>query len=376
MRVGLVCPYSLDVHGGVQNHVRDLAESLLEHGHDVSVLAPGEQAPDMPAYVSTVGRAVPVPYNGSVARVSFGPLVAARVKRWLDGGGFDVLHIHEPATPSVSVLALWSARAPVVATYHTAQERPRALETSAATFLRGGLEKIDAHIAVSEAAAATLGRYQDVTPAVIPNGVRIERYRNDRDRVDGRSAAEPKLVFVGRADEPRKGFKVLLRAMPLILERHPGARLAVIGATEVRGRSERELLRKIAHRVELRGVVDERTKARILADADLLVAPNTGGESFGIVLVEAMAAGLPVVASDLPAFGAVLGEDGGRLFPVGDHEALAEVVDGLLADHELRSGLGCSAARVADGFDWSRLTPQVVDVYDSVAGLWRGVSGT
>src|SRR5690606_38524150 len=114
---------------------------------------------------------------------------------------------HEPATPSVSVLALWGARAPVVATYHTAQERPRALETSAATFLRGGLEKIDAHIAVSSAAADTLTRYQDVAPTVIPNGVRTARFRAERRRAVERRTAEPTLVFVGRADEPRKGFK-------------------------------------------------------------------------------------------------------------------------------------------------------------------------
>lgn len=376
MKVGLVCPYSFDVHGGVQSHVRDLAESLLEHGHDVSVLAPGEQTTGLPAYVTTVGRAVPVPYNGSVARVSFGPLVAARVRRWLDDGAFDVLHIHEPATPSVSVLALWGARAPVVATYHTAQDRPRALETSAATFLRGGLDKIDAHIAVSAAAAETLTRYQDVAPAVIPNGVRTDRFRDERRRAGGRSTTEPTLVFVGRADEPRKGFKVLLRAMPLILTRHPGARLLVIGAAEPRSRGERDLLAAVAHRVDLLGAVDDATKARVLATSDLLVAPNTGGESFGIVLVEAMAAGLPVVASDLPAFTDLLGDGGGRLFPARDHEALAAAVDELLADPALRTGLGLHGAHAARSYDWTEVTPRVVAVYASVAGMWRGVAGT
>lgn len=373
MRVGLVCPYSFDVHGGVQRHVSDLAESLLEHGHDVSVLAPGEQTADLPAYVTTVGRAVPLPYNGSVARVSFGPLVAARVRRWLDQGGFDVLHIHEPATPSVSVLALWGAKAPVVATYHTAQDRPRALETSA-PLLRGGLEKIDAHIAVSAAAAETLTRYQDVTPALIPNGVRTGRFREAVSA--GRRTPDPTLVFVGRADEPRKGLRVLLRAMPRILEDHPRARLVVIGATGGRGRPERVGLRGSAERVEYVGSVDEATKARILARADLLVAPNTGGESFGIVLVEAMAAGLPVVASDLPAFRDLLGSGAGRLFPVRDHAALAETVSDLLAQPVDRARLGRAASEAALGYDWSRVTPRVLDVYASVAGLWRGASGT
>lgn len=376
MRVGLVCPYSFDVHGGVQRHVRDLAESLIDHGHDVAVLAPGEQTEGLPAYVTTVGRAVPVPYNGSVARVSFGPLVAARVRRWLDEGRFDVLHIHEPATPSVSVLALWGARSPVVATYHTAQERPRALETSAATFLRGGLDKIDAHIAVSAAAAETLTRYQDVVPAVIPNGVRTDLFRDQRRRASGRRTTGPTLVFVGRADEPRKGFKVLLRAMPLILQRHPDARLVVVGAAEPRSRGERDLLAAVAHRVDLLGSVDEPTKARVLAGCDLLVAPHTGGESFGIVLVEAMAAGLPVVASDLPAFTDLLAGGGGRLFPARDHEALADTVAGLLDDRSLRDGLGRRATQAARGYDWTEVTPRVLDVYASVAGLWRGAAGT
>jgi phosphatidylinositol alpha-mannosyltransferase len=120
MKVGIVCPYSFDVPGGVQIHVRDLAEYLLARGHGVSVLAPADDDTPIPAYVESAGRAVPVPYNGSVARVSFGPVTAARVHRWLDEGSFDVLHLHEPVTPSLSVLALWHATGPIVATFHTA----------------------------------------------------------------------------------------------------------------------------------------------------------------------------------------------------------------------------------------------------------------
>ncbi len=216
MRVGLVCPYSFDVHGGVQNHVRELAEALIGLGHQVAVLGPGERTGDLPSYVTTTGRALAMPYNGSVARVSFGPLVAGRVRRWLADGDFDVLHIHEPATPSVSVLALWAATCPVVATFHTSQERSRALETSAATFLRSGLGKIGAHIAVSEQARATMGRYLAVDPVVIPNGVYTRRFGLPRRRTPG-----PVQAFVRRLDEPRKGFQLLLEAMPAVVARHP-----------------------------------------------------------------------------------------------------------------------------------------------------------
>lgn len=367
MRVGLVCPYSFDVHGGVQNHVRHLAAALHGLGHHVEVLAPGERDASAPAYVTTTGRAVPVPYNGSVARVAFGPLVAARVRRWLEAGRFDVLHLHEPATPSLSILALWAARSPVVGTFHTAQERPRALETSAATFLRPALEKVSGHIAVSAEAAGTLARYQDVEPVLIPNGVEVAAFAafagspGSAERAGG-----PVVVFVGRTDEPRKGLPVLLGAWPRILARHPDARLRVVG-----GGAGRSLLRGLdrgaARRVELLGAVSDEEKARVLAGADLLVAPNTGGESFGIVLVEAMAAGLPVVASDLPAFRQVLRGLGPEvLFPVGDGEALAAAVHRVLASPALRTRLARTGADSAASYDWRVVAPQVVQVYESV----------
>src|SRR4051812_37154708 len=319
MRVGLVCPYSVDVHGGVQTHVLGLAGALGRSGHEVAVLAPGDQSADLPAYVTTTGRALPMPYNGSVARVSFGPLVAGRVRRWLADGLFDVVHIHEPATPSVSVLALWAARVPVVATFHTAQSRSWALETSAATFLRAGLAKIDAHIAVSDEARRTMARYLDVEPALIPNGVRVGDFTATRPS----ARAGSRLAFVGRMDEPRKGLQLLLEAFPEILRRHPGARLAVVGDGWARSLTRR-LPPAVAGRIDFFGPLDDRGKARVLADADVLVAPNTHGESFGVVLLEAMAAGAAVAASDLPAFRSVL--DGGRhgaLFQVGDVSDLA-----------------------------------------------------
>ncbi len=376
LRVGLVCPYSLDAHGGVQNHVLDLAASLRRHGHHAEVLAPGERTAwaSLPSYVTTTGRAVPVPYNGSVARVSFGPLVAARVRRWLEAGRFDVLHIHEPATPSVSVLALWAAQVPVVATFHTAQERSRALETSAATFLRAGLEKVSAHLAVSPEAASTLGRYQDVVPQVLPNGIEVARFRGS-PRVEGEG---PVLAFVGRVDEPRKGLGVLLAALPAVLAAHPTVRLRVVGGGGSPQLVRRALVRGLgvagADRVELLGPVDDPTKARVLAGADVFVAPHTGGESFGIVLVEAMAAGAAVVASDLPAFRHVLANGRyGALFRVGDPAALAAAVTGLLADPGRRARLGALGPHAASAYDWAELTPRVLQVYRGVVRERREV---
>lgn len=380
MRVGLVCPYSFDVHGGVQNHVLALADHLVASGHHVGVLAPGDPdraaAGPLPPFVTTTGRTIAMPYNGSIARVSFGPLVAARVRRWLAEGGFDLLHIHEPATPSVSVLALWAARTPVVATFHTAQERSRTLETSAATVLRAGLAKISGHIAVSDEARATMGRYLAAAPVVIPNGVRTADFAAAGARVGATTRRPPTLVFVGRLDEPRKGLPVLLDALPAVLRQHPGTRLVVVGAGDARAALS-GLEPALVQHVDVVGPVDDHAKARLVADADLLVAPNTHGESFGIVLVEAMAAGTPVVAGDLPAFRRVLaGGALGALCAQGDPRRLAHAVSGLLADPARRSTLARRARTAASAYDWSVLTPRVLEVYGSVlAGSHEVVAG-
>ena len=155
MRIGLVCPYDWEVPGGVREHISGLAEALIEAGHEVSVIAPADDDADLPYYVVPAGRAVPVPYNGSVARLAFGFLSAGRVRRWLKEGDFEVLHVHEPAAPSLSLLACWVADGPIVATLHAAMPRSRALHV-AQPILASALEKISGRIAVAEAARATL----------------------------------------------------------------------------------------------------------------------------------------------------------------------------------------------------------------------------
>src|SRR5689334_17301742 len=175
MRVGMVCPYSFDVPGGVQNHVHDLAETLISFGHEVSVLAPADDDEDLPPFVVSAGRAVPVPYNGSIARLAFGPISATRVRRWLAAGQFDVLHVHEPINPSLSMLAVPSARGPVVATFHTAMTRSRAI-AAARGLLQLVLEKITGRIAVSELARKVQVEHLGRSAWEIPNGVAVARY--------------------------------------------------------------------------------------------------------------------------------------------------------------------------------------------------------
>ena len=367
MKVGLVSPYSFDVPGGVQLHVQDLAEHLLASGHEVSVLAPAEEDTPLPPYVVSAGRAVPVRYNGSVARLAFGPPAAARVNRWLEDGRFDVVHIHEPASPSVSVLALWAAQGPVVATFHTATLKSRALR-AAQPILRPSLEKLSARIAVSETARQTVAAHLGGDTVVVPNGVYVARFRPEPDdprRWPARGGA-PSVVFLGRFDEPRKGLDVLTVAVPAILREHPDVQILVAGPGDI-AEVTRSLPARVARACRFLGTVSHEEKVALLAGATVYVAPNTGGESFGIILVEAMSAGAPVVASALPAFDDVLDRGrAGLLFPVGDHAGLARQVGRLLGDDELRRQVAAAGAARAWTFDWSRVGEQVLAVYESV----------
>jgi phosphatidylinositol alpha-mannosyltransferase len=370
MRVGIVCPYSLDAPGGVQNHVRDLAEVLLAAGHSVSVLAPADDDTPIPPYVVSAGRAVPVPYNGSIARLAFGPVSAARVRRWIRDGQFDVLHVHEPATPSLSLLALWAAVGPIVGTFHSAMPRSRAMSAMSA-ILRPALEKISARIAVSEPARATLVQHLGGEPVVIPNGLFVDRLARAVPRPEWRGEGGT-LCFLGRLDEPRKGLAVLLRAFPTIWAAHPGVRLLVAGPGDV-DEARAMLPEECRAGVTFLGMVDDVGKADMFASSDVYVAPQTGGESFGIVLVEAMAAGAPVLASGLDAFRLVVdGGKLGRLFEVGDSADLAAGALELLADPQLRDRLRDSARIAVRRYDWGSVAKEIVSVYEMVT---EGVPG-
>jgi phosphatidylinositol alpha-mannosyltransferase len=365
MRVGVVCPYSWDVPGGVQFHVRDLAEVLLARGHEVSVLAPADDDTPLPAYVVPAGRAVPVRYNGSVARVNFGPLSAARVRRWLRDGGFDLLHVHEPATPSLSVLACWAASGAMVGTFHTSNLRSRAM-LAAYPILEPALEKLGARIAVSEDARRTHVAHVGGDAVLIPNGVFVDRF--------AAAAPDPQwqgsggtIGFIGRLDEPRKGLPTLLAAMERVVTERPGVRLVVAGRGDVE-EVMADVSPAVREAVTFLGVVDEDVKARLLRTCDVCVAPNLGGESFGIILVEAMAAGAPVLASDLEAFKRVLDEGrAGRLFPTGDVVKLADGIGRLLDDPVERGELAARARVWVRRFDWDTVASDLLAVYETVA---------
>ena len=363
MRVGLVCPYSFDIPGGVQGHVEDLARRLIALGHEVSVLAPGDDDGKFPDFVVPAGRSVGIPYNGSVARLSFGPVSYSRVRRWMRAGRFDVLHLHEPVAPSLSMLALIVAEGPIVATFHTANPRSRMLVTFQG-MLQPFLEKISGRIAVSDLARQVQVEHLGSDAVVIPNGVDVPFYAQ-AGPLPGYPRPGGTIGFIGRFAEPRKGMATLLAAMRLLVAARPDLQLLVAGTGD-----EKELLEQagdLAPRIRTLGLISSAEKASLLHSVDVYCAPNIGGESFGMILTEAMSAGCPVVASDLEAFSRVLADGAaGVLTPVGNAGALAAAIAGVLDDPVRTAAVVASARQVVAAYDWSLVTDRIVKVYEAV----------
>ncbi|MFE9320418.1 MULTISPECIES: glycosyltransferase family 4 protein [Nocardia] len=363
MKIGMVCPYSFDVPGGVQAHVVELARVFIERGHKVSVLAPASEDTPLPDFVVSAGRAVAIPYNGSVARLSFGPMAYTRIRRWIDGNDFDVLHIHEPNAPSLSMLALKIAEGPIVATFHTSTTKSLVLSTFQGV-LRPYHEKISGRIAVSELARRWQVEALGSDAVEIPNGVAVPAFAR-APMLPGYPRAGGTVLFLGRYDEPRKGMEVLLGALPELVRRHPDVEILIVG------RGDEERLRReagpLARHLRFLGQVSDEEKASAMRSADVYVAPNLGGESFGIILIEAMAAGTAVVASELDAFRRVL-RDGtaGMLVPVGDSVRLAAALDTLLTDDVRREALIHTADQVVGEYDWPVVAEQILRVYETV----------
>ena len=369
-RIGIVCPYGWDTPGGVQSHVRDLAEYLIREGHFVSVLAPAIDDENLPSYVTSAGRPISIPYNGAVARVLFGPIAFSRVRHWISQGDFDVLHLHEPAIPSISLLACWAAEGPLVGTFHAAAKRQK-VTFAVAPFLEPVIEKLNARIAVSEAARETLTEHLDTDAIVVPNGIYASLYRDGK--LDERWTGNT-LGFIGRFEEPRKGLSVLTQALPAIIAEFPDVKIFVAGPGESSD-TLKDIQPSLRSRFTFMGRISEEEKANFLASVGLYIAPNTGGESFGIILAEALAAGASVVASDIPAFDSLLGHgDYGTLFQSENSDDLATKVIELLKDSARRRAIADRGKIYAQSFDWDVVADKIYDVYQMAMVGGTGVT--
>ncbi|NLT07424.1 MAG: glycosyltransferase [Solirubrobacterales bacterium] len=380
MRVGLVSPYSYTYPGGVGRHAEALAAELTGQGHDVRLLAPYDPddrlarvahrgaAPEprpLPGYLRPLGRTVGLPMNGAVSNLALSPASIAALRRELRAGRFDVVHVHEPNAPMVSWFATELSRAPVVATFHAYSRSVVAngLAANVAT-ARRLYNKIGVRIAVSEAARWTAERFYGGDYRIVPNGVDLAAAR-PTDRALPRDELE--LLFLGRA-EARKGLPVLLRAFEALRGAGVAARLTVAGATP----AEVEPLLLDVEGVEVAGRVDDDEKQRLLGRADLLVAPALGGESFGMVLTEAFAAGTPAVASDIAGYRDVA-RDGvdSLLVPPADAVALGEALHALALDRDRRLEMGAAARERAERFSWAHVAEEVVESYEDAVALPR-----
>lgn len=365
LKIGIVCPYSWDTPGGVQNHIRDLAEFLIEAGHEVSVLAPAIDESKLPNYVVNAGKPISIPYNGAVARVLFGPVAFARVRQWISQGDFDLLHLHEPAIPSISLLACWAADGPMVGTFHAAAKRQKII-FAIGPILEPAIEKLSARIAVSEAARLTLTDHLDTDAIIIPNGIYATRYAHGtrQEKWSGNT-----IGFIGRFEEPRKGLSILVDALPIISRFAPDVRVFVAGPGD-----PDEVIKSIDPQLRTRfnflGKISEADKADFMSSISVYVAPNTGGESFGIILAEALAGGACVVASNIPAFDDLLGHGQfGALFESENSNDLAKIVIELLRDKEMRENLSAAGSAHAQTFDWNVVAQQIYSVYEmSIVG--------
>lgn len=366
-KIGMVCPYGWDSPGGVQTHIRELTKHLQDEGHQVSVFAPvSDEDRVNESWLVNAGKPISIPVNGSVARLLFGPIASSRVKQWITQGDFDLLHLHEPAIPSLSLLACSAATGPMVGTFHVSSPKQKAIY-AIGPILEPIVEKLTARIAVSESARQTLRDHFDTDAVVIPNGIESSQYSSAQPTIHWRNPHT--LGFIGRFEEPRKGLQILLDALPIIARFIPDVRLLVAGPGE-----GDELIKKLdiglRNRIVFLGFLSEQEKASFLKSINIYVAPNTGGESFGIILTEALSAGTPVVGSDIPAFKAVL-ENGeaGLLFKNGDSADLAKVLIGLLRNKELQQSLSSKGKLSSQKYDWQVVADQILSVYEmAIAG--------
>ena len=363
MKVALACPYAWDAAGGVQTHVRELGQRLIDRGNEVLVLTPARSAVSQP-WVHPAGRPIDLPYNASNAPIDPRPWSRARVREEIRRFRPDVVHAHEPLTPSTSMWAtLEAGGAPVVATFHSAATRSRLFDI-AAPALRRVARRFAVQIAVSEAAAAFArarigGRFE-----IVPNGVDVERFEGSTPADLGPG---PKVLFLGRLDG-RKGFPTAVAAFARMAESRADLRLIVVGDGPDRG-VDAALPQAQRERVVHMGTVPNESVASYYRACDVYLCPATGGESFGMVLIEAMAAGLPVVASDIPGYREVLRDDvEGLLVRPRDPAALAAAAERILDDASLAARLQAAGRARALSYDWRVVVSQIEDIYRRAVG--------
>lgn len=367
MKIALVSPYDYPYPGGVTEHICHLAAEFRRMGHEVHIIAPqsaGMRAQDG-EIVHSVGTVVPVPVNGSVARISLSLRLSRKVKDILDQEAFDVIHLHEPLLPALPVTVLRHSHAVNIGTFHAYSQSNYAYFYGK-PILRYFVRRLHGRIAVSSAARDFVSIYFPGDYEIIPNGIDFDRFATDVPLLPEYAGGGPTILFVGRL-EKRKGLKFLLRAMGAVWEKVPGARLVVVGRGPLLDDYRALVERRHVSAVEFKGFVPSEDLARYYRSCDVFCAPSTGQESFGIVLLEAMAAGKPIVASDIPGYRQVVNHGiEGLLVPPKDERALADALVKVLTSPELRTHMGDAGRARAEQFSWDKVALRVLAYYEEV----------
>jgi phosphatidylinositol alpha-mannosyltransferase len=378
MRIALVSPYDFPFPGGVTQHIHYLDKHFRELGHHVKIIAPcGGEEPEQLAdnVVVTTTRILSIPFSGSKARIPYSPAVNWRVKRALHGEEFDIVHAHEPMTLPVPIMALTHSRSVNVGTFHAYRDS-HLIYKYARRIFQPFFDKLDGKIAVSEAARDTVARYFGGEFVIIPNGIDVERFGGEHVQpIEQYADGRPNILFVGRL-EPRKGFRYLLRAFPYVKEEFPQARLIVVGAYRKKEIANFLHYTRESHLtgVKFVGRVSDEDLPRYYRTCDVFCAPSTGFESFGIVLLEAMATGKPTVATNIPGYRDLL-EDGkeGFLAEPKDERSLASALIRILKEPATRREMGARGRVKAQRYSWRQVALQVLDYYEDL--LARGRAG-
>jgi len=370
VKIGIVSPYDWSYPGGVRDHVRHLADEFIAMGQDVMILAPasGVKGKLVEDHVYKMGGTTPFPINGSIARITLNPYLGRQVRAVLQRERFDVIHLHEPLLPGLSLTVLRFSRALNVGTFHAFAQTgmtstPYLAYASAYPFLRSSFRRLSGHIAVSRAAKSFISHYFRADYRIIPNGIDLGRFGPGVAPLPHLMDGKRNILFVGRF-EKRKGAKYLLRAIPSIRERHPHTRFIFVGDGALLSGFQRFVERHGWQDILFTGYASDEDLPRYFASADIFCSPATGGESMGIVLLEAMAAGKPIVASNIEGYATVINNDrDGLLVPPRDSQALAASIDHLLENDPLRHRFISTGLLKARDYAWPHVASRVLDYY-------------
>ncbi|MBA7715222.1 Phosphatidyl-myo-inositol mannosyltransferase [subsurface metagenome] len=367
MKIALVSPYDFAYPGGVANHISSLEHQFTKMGHQVKVIAPASKmVPDFGDRFIPIGKPRPIPASGSIARITISFRLASRIKAVLAQENFDIIHLHEPFMPMLCTAVLRFSNTANVGTFHACQARlgykwGRPIST---IVLKKRARKLHGKIAVAKPAMDYASKYVPGSYHIIPNGIDLERFSPDVSPIDRFGDGKLNILFVGRL-ESRKGLNYLLKAYRRVKQEIPNSRLIIVGpGTRLRKKYEKEVRRNDLRDVVFVGYVDLGELPRYYKTADIFCSPATGRESFGIVLLEAMALGKPIVASNIDGYASVMTHGAeGLLVPPKDEKALAQALISLMANESLRQQMGARGRLTAEGYDWKHIAQRILDYY-------------